>query len=87
MGKVAPRSGLALKHGITVLNAEGTIDPGYRGELGIVLINHGKEDFKVHQGDRIAQLIIEKYENVEWEEVEELSESQRGEGGYGHTGI
>ncbi|WP_425415769.1 hypothetical protein [Orenia metallireducens] len=64
-----------------------TIDPGYRGEIGIVLINHGKEDFKVNQGDRIAQLIIEKYESVEWEEVEELSESQRGEGGYGHTGV
>ncbi|TDX46620.1 dUTP pyrophosphatase [Orenia marismortui] len=87
MGKVAPRSGLALKHGITVLNAEGTIDPGYRGEIGIVLINHGKEAFRVNKGDRIAQLIVQKYETVEWEEVEQLSDSKRGEGGYGHTGV
>ncbi len=87
MAKVAPRSGLALKHGITVLNAEGTIDPGYRGELGILLINHGQEDYQINIGDRIAQLIIEKYEDIEWDEVEELSDSQRGTGGYGHTGV
>ncbi|MEJ6951542.1 dUTP diphosphatase [Natronospora cellulosivora (SeqCode)] len=86
-GFVYPRSGLALKHGITVLNADGVIDPGYRGELGVILINHGEKDFKINKGDRIAQLIIHRTFNIEWEEVEDLSESTRGSGGFGHTGI
>jgi dUTP pyrophosphatase len=86
-GFVYPRSGLALKHGITVLNADGVIDPGYRGEVGVILINHSKEDFTIKKGDRIAQLIIHKTYPIQWEEVEELSESQRGAGGFGHTGI
>ncbi|WP_027339203.1 dUTP diphosphatase [Halonatronum saccharophilum] len=86
-GFVNPRSGLALKYGVTVLNADGVIDPGYRGEIGIVLINHGKEEFKVNKGDRIAQLIVQKYERVQWEIADDLSDSKRGEGGYGHTGI
>ena len=86
-GQVRPRSGLALKHGITVLNSPGTVDSDYRGEIGVVLINHGENDFEVKFGDRIAQLIIAKYEHCEIVEVTELSESQRGEGGYGSTGI
>ncbi len=86
-GFVYPRSGLALKHGITVLNADGVIDPGYRGEIGVILINHSKEDFNIKKGDRIAQLIIHKTYPIEWVEMEELSESERGAGGFGHTGI
>ena len=86
-GFVNPRSGLALKHGVTVLNADGVVDPGYRGELGVVLINHGSEEFEVKPGDRIAQLVVQKYEAVEWKEVDELSETERGAGGYGHTGV
>ncbi|NLM97971.1 MAG: dUTP diphosphatase [Halanaerobiaceae bacterium] len=86
-GFIYPRSGLALKHGVTVLNADGVIDPGYRGEVGVILINHGKEDFHIKKGDRIAQLIIHKTYDVEWEEVEELSDSKRGKGGFGHTGV
>lgn len=86
-GFVYPRSGLALNHGITVLNADGVIDPGYRGELGVILINHSKEDFKINKGDRIAQLIIHKTYDIEWEEVEELSDTKRGRGGFGHTGV
>ncbi|GAB6137597.1 dUTP diphosphatase [Halanaerobaculum tunisiense] len=87
MGKICPRSGLAFRQGVTVLNAEGTIDPAYRGELGVVLINHGSEPYQVDQGARIAQLIIEEYERVEWEEVTDLTATQRGTGGYGHTGV
>jgi dUTP pyrophosphatase len=86
MGKVCPRSGLALDFGVTVLNGEGTIDPSYRGEIGVVLINHGDRDYRVEQGDRIAQLIIEKYERIEWKEVEDLEATDRGVGGFGHTG-
>ena len=86
-GFVYPRSGLALKHGITVLNADGVIDSGYRGEIGVLLINHGKKDFKINKGDRIAQLIIHKVFNIEWEEIEDLDESTRGSGGFGHTGV
>ena len=85
-GFVYPRSGLALKHGITVLNADGVIDPGYRGEIGVILINHGQNKFKIKKGDRIAQLIIHRTFTVEWEEVDDLSKSQRGAGGFGHTG-
>jgi dUTP pyrophosphatase len=84
---VYPRSGLALKNGITVLNADGVIDSGYRGEVAVILINHGKEDFKIHFNDRIAQLIIQKVNIIEWKEVDSLSESQRGDGGFGHTGV
>jgi len=84
---VYPRSGLALKKGVTVLNADGVIDSGYRGEVGVILINHGPEDFKINFNDRIAQLIIQKINIIEWNEVESLSKSQRGEGGFGHTGV
>ncbi|MFW6023031.1 MAG: dUTP diphosphatase [Halanaerobiaceae bacterium] len=86
-GFVYPRSGLALKHGITVLNADGVIDPGYRGELGVILINHGDKDFTIKKGDRIAQLIIHKTFAIEWKEVDQLNDSSRGEGGFGHTGV
>ena len=85
-GFVYPRSGLALKKGITVLNADGVIDPGYRGELGIILINHGDEEFKINKNDRIAQLIIHKTFNIEWQEVDTLEDSNRSDGGFGHTG-
>ena len=84
---VYPRSGLAFKKGVTVLNADGVIDSGYRGEIGVILINHGENDFKVNLNDRIAQLIIQKVNTIEWNEVDKLSESQRGEGGFGHTGV
>ena len=84
--QVRPRSGLALKYGITVLNTPGTIDADYRGDIGVVLINHGTEPFVVEQGDRIAQLVIAKHERVDWEEVEELESTERGLGGFGHTG-
>lgn len=86
-GFVYPRSGLALKQGVTVLNADGVIDPGYRGELGVILINHGQEKFNISVGDRIAQLIVQKVCRVEWEEVESLDESERGSGGFGHSGV
>lgn len=85
--QVRPRSGLALKHGITVLNTPGTIDADYRGDIGVILINHGTEPFIVRQGDRIAQLVISKHERVEWEEVETLNSTERGDGGFGHTNI
>lgn len=85
--QIRPRSGLALKHGITVLNSPGTIDADYRGELKILLINFSDADFKVEHGDRIAQMIISKHESIHWNEVQELSETARGAGGYGHTGV
>ena len=85
-GQVRSRSGLALKHGVAVLNAPGTIDSDYRGELGIVLINHGDAPFVVSRGMRIAQLVISRVERAEWIEVAELPASERSEGGYGHTG-
>jgi dUTP pyrophosphatase len=85
-GFVYPRSGLALKYGITVLNADGVIDPGYRGEVGVILINHGEHLFEISKNDRIAQLIIHRTFEIEWEEVDSLSTSQRGKGGFGHTG-
>ena len=84
--QVRPRSGLALKHGITVLNSPGTIDADYRGELQVILVNLSNEEFIIQDGERIAQLIIAKHERVEWEETDELSQTQRGEGGFGHTG-
>lgn len=84
-GQVRPRSGLALKHAISMPNAPGTIDPGYRGELHVLMINLGREPYTVHAGDRIAQLIVAKYEAVEWVEAE-LGESRRGLGGFGSSG-
>lgn len=85
--QVRPRSGLALKHGITVLNTPGTIDADYRGELMVLLINLSNEDFVINAGERIAQMIIAKYETASWEQVEILDETERGAGGYGHTGV
>ncbi len=85
--QVRPRSGLALKHGLTVLNAPGTIDADYRGEIGVVLINLSAEDFVINDGERIAQMVIAKHEQAELITVESLDETDRGEGGYGHTGV
>lgn len=82
-----PRSGLAFKHGITVLNSPGTIDADYRGELGVLLINLSTEPFVIEAGERIAQMVIARYEQGEFCIVEELDETERGEGGYGHTGV
>ena len=84
--QVRPRSGLAAKKGITVLNAPGTIDADYRGEVGVILVNLSNEEFIINNGERIAQLVITKHERAEWEEVEVLSETDRGEGGFGSTG-
>ena len=84
--QVRPRSGLAAKKGITVLNAPGTIDADYRGEIGVILVNLSNEDFAIENGERIAQLVIAKHERADWEEVTELSETSRGEGGFGSTG-
>ena len=84
--QIRPRSGLALKNGISVVNSPGTIDSDYRGDIGIILINHGFEPFMVEQGDRIAQMVIVKYEQAEFVEVQELDETSRGDGGFGHTG-
>ena len=84
--QVRPRSGLALKHGITVLNTPGTIDAGYRGEVGVILINHGRAPFAVQPGDKIAQMVVKPVYAVDVEEVADLSETRRGEGGFGSTG-
>ncbi len=84
--QVRPRSGLAVKSGITVLNTPGTIDADYRGEIKVILINLSGEDFVVHHGDRIAQMVIARHERAEWHEVAELQPSERGSGGFGHTG-
>jgi dUTP pyrophosphatase len=84
--QIRPRSGLALKKGITVLNSPGTIDADYRGEVGIILINLSNEDFVVENGERICQMIIASHEKVQWNLVEKLEETERGEGGFGHTG-
>ena len=83
--QIRPRSGLALKHAITLPNSPATIDPGYRGEICVILLNLGREDYRVHRGDRIAQMVIARYEAVEWEEGE-LGESARGTGGFGSSG-
>ena len=85
--QVRPRSGLALKKGITVLNSPGTIDADYRGEVGVLLINLSQDDFVVNDGERIAQMVIARHEQGEFEAVEVLDETERGEGGYGHTGV
>ena len=85
--QVRPRSGLAAKKGITVLNAPGTIDADYRGEIGVILVNLSNEEFIIENGERIAQLVIAKHERADWVAVEELSETSRGEGGFGSTGV
>ncbi|WP_139957165.1 dUTP diphosphatase [Flavicella sediminum] len=85
--QVRPRSGLAAKFGITVLNSPGTIDADYRGEIGVILVNISNEDFTINDGERIAQLIIAKHERAEWKQVNTLDETARGEGGFGSTGI
>ena len=85
--QVRPRSGLAAKKGVTVLNSPGTVDADYRGEIGVILVNLSNEDFVIENGERIAQLIIAKHERAEWIEVQELSETSRGEGGFGSTGV
>ncbi|MDD7529912.1 MAG: dUTP diphosphatase [Prevotellaceae bacterium] len=85
--QVRPRSGLALKHGITVLNAPGTVDADYRGELGVLLVNLSAENFVINDGERIAQMIIARHEQAVFEVVDQLDETARGSGGYGHTGV
>ncbi len=85
--QIRPRSGLALKHGITVLNTPGTIDADYRGELKVLLVNLSDTDFEVKHGERVAQMIVAKHEQIEWEESDTLSTTARGAGGYGHTGV
>ncbi len=85
--QVRPRSGLALKHGLTVLNSPGTIDADYRGEIMVLLINFSNEPFTINDGERIAQMVIARHEQAEFVEVETLDETERGEGGYGHTGV
>ncbi len=84
--QIRPRSGLAYKHGVTVLNSPGTIDADYRGELKVLLVNLSDADFVVNNGERIAQMVVAKHETVVWEQTEELSDTHRGAGGYGHTG-
>ena len=85
--QVRPRSGLAYKHGVTVLNSPGTIDADYRGDVGVILVNHGSVAFTIEDGERIAQMVLSKYEQVQWEEVVELTDTVRGDGGFGSTGI
>ena len=84
--QIRPRSGLAAKHGITVLNSPGTIDADYRGEIRVILVNLSNEEFRIEAGERIAQMVVARHEQVEWELAEELAESERGEGGFGSTG-
>ncbi len=84
--QIRPRSGLAAKHGLTVLNSPGTIDADYRGEIKVILVNLSNEPFTINHGERIAQMVISKHETVQWVSVKELSETTRGEGGFGHTG-
>lgn len=85
--QVRPRSGLAFKHGITVLNSPGTIDADYRGEIGVLLVNLSNEPFVITEGERIAQMVIARHEQGQFEVVDELDQTERGEGGYGHTGV
>ncbi len=84
--QIRPRSGLALKSGISIANSPGTVDADYRGEVGIILVNLGKEDFTVNDGDRICQMVIKQYSHVSWEEVGELDRTRREDGAFGHTG-
>ncbi|HEY1383406.1 MAG TPA: dUTP diphosphatase, partial [Dongiaceae bacterium] len=85
--QVRPRSGLALKHGVTVLNSPGTIDADYRGEVQVLLINHGSKPFAIRRGDRIAQMVVAPVTQIAWKQVEQLNETERGSGGYGSTGV
>ena len=85
--QIRPRSGLALKHGITVLNSPGTVDADYRGEIGVILVNLSDKPFTINPGERIAQMVIARHEQAQFIEVDSLSESERGEGGFGHTGV
>lgn len=85
--QIRARSGLAIKKGIGLVNGIGTIDSDYRGEIKVILINWGEEDFVIENGDRIAQMVIARYERVEWEQTEDLTETERGSGGFGHTGV
>jgi dUTP pyrophosphatase len=85
--QIRPRSGLAYKHGISIVNAPGTVDADYRGEIKVLLINLSNEPFEINSGDRIAQMIVSRHEKVEWQQVEILNETTRGAGGYGHTGV
>ena len=85
--QVRPRSGLAAKKGITVLNSPGTIDADYRGEIGVILVNLSNEDFKIQNGERIAQMVISRHEHITWKEVDSLEETSRGAGGFGSTGV
>lgn len=85
--QLRPRSGLALRHGITLANTPGTVDADYRGEIGIILINLSNEPFTINPGERICQMVVTKYSRVEWEPVSRIDETERGEGGFGHTGL
>lgn len=85
--QIRPRSGLALKHGISLVNTPGTVDADYRGEIGIIVINLSSEPFTINDGERIAQMVIKEYTHVEWEPVERIDETKRGEGAFGHTGV
>lgn len=84
--QIRPRSGLALKHGITILNSPGTVDSDYRGEVGIIVANMSKEPFVINDGERICQMVIARYERISWEQVDHIDETVRGDGGFGHTG-
>ena len=85
--QIRPRSGLAAKHGVTVCNSPGTVDADYRGEIKVILVNLSKEKFVINPGERIAQMVLAKYEKIEWEEVSQLDETERGAGGFGSTGV
>lgn len=85
--QIRPRSGLALRHGITILNTPGTVDADYRGEIGIIVLNTGKEPFTINDGERICQMVIKEYVKAKWEEVKQIDETKRGEGAFGHTGV
>ncbi len=85
--QIRPRSGLAAKHGLTVLNTPGTIDADYRGEILVILVNLSNDEFVVNNGDRVAQMVIAKHERIEWQETTELDSTERGKGGFGHTGL
>ncbi len=85
--QMRPRSGLALKHGITLLNSPGTIDSDYRGEIGVILVNLSQESFTIRDGDRIAQMVVARHASVRWSRTDSLDSTERGEGGFGHTGI
>ena len=85
--QIRPRSGLAAKHGISIVNSPGTIDPDYRGEIKVILVNLSDTDFSLEPGERIAQMVVARFEHVNWNEVETLSTTERGEGGVGHTGV